>query len=73
MLFDIPKDVGFPEIFGFKQYFWFSDSKLGPKMNQNCKLGSIWIKIQTFEGISNHCVCLTGWLPLVKTYHRYVF
>ena len=39
MLFDIAKDVGFPEIFGFKQYFWFSGSKLGPKMNQNCKLG----------------------------------
>ena len=55
MLFDIPKDLVFPEFFGLKQYFWFSSSILGPKMNQNCKLcvRSIWVKIKIFEGFWN--------------------
>ena len=59
---------------GFKQYFWFSGSKLGPKTNQNCNLfvRSILVKTQTFEGFFKHCVCLIGRLSLVKTYHRYI-
>ena len=48
--------------------FWFSGSKLGPKMNQNCKLWvhSIWAKIHNFEGFFKHCVCLIGRIPLAK-------
>ena len=52
----------FKQNFGFQQYFWFCGSKLGPKMDQNCKLqlNSISAKIQNFEGIFKHCVFLIG-------------
>ena len=64
----IPKGVFFPEVLVFKQCFWFSGSKLAPKMNQICNLWvhSIWVKIQTFEVFFKYCVCLIGRLPLIK-------
>ena len=46
--------------------------KLGPKIDQTCKIWvrSIWAKIQNFEGVFKHCVCLIGWLTLVKILAR---
>ena len=34
----IRKDAVYAEILGFSNIFWFSGSKLGPKMDRNCKL-----------------------------------
>ena len=67
-LFDIPKDAVFSRNFGFKQYFEFSGSKLGPDMNENYKrwVLSIWAKIQNFERFFKHCFCLIGRIPMVK-------
>ena len=58
----IPKVFSFCRNFGFWQYFWFYDGKLGLKMDQNCTFWvcSIWAKIQKFEGFFKHCVCLIG-------------
>ena len=38
---------------GFKQYFWFSGSKLGPKANQNCTLFVRSILVKTRKDFSN--------------------
>ena len=38
MFFDSPKDVVSGKILLFWQNFEFSGGKLGPKMDQNCKL-----------------------------------
>ena len=58
----IPKVFSFCRNFGFWQYFWFYDGKLGLKMDQNCTFWvcSIWAKIQKFEGFFKRCVCLIG-------------
>ena len=60
-LFDIPKNVAFAEILFFSNiYFWFCSDKLGPNMDQNCKLWvrPLWIKMQNLEGFFKHRVCL---------------
>ena len=46
----------------------FLSGKLGPKMDQNCKLWVHFIsaKTQNFEGFFRHCVSLTGRLTLFK-------
>ena len=53
----------------------FGYFKLGPKMDQICKfwMHSIWVKIETFEGFFRNCVYPIGRIPLVKTYHRYIY
>ena len=55
----------------FQANFWFSGSKLGPKMNQNDKFSvrPVWDKFQNFQRYFKQCVCLIG-LPLVKILSR---
>ena len=42
VLFDSHKDVSSGKKFGFWQYFWISEGKLGPKMDQNHQL---WVRL----------------------------
>ena len=62
MLLIIPKDAAFAEILCFSNNFGFYVGKLGPKIDQNCKLQlrSICTKIQNFEGFSKHYVFIIG-------------
>ena len=43
-MFDIPKNIktsAFAEVLVFSNMSGFSSGKLGPKMDQNCKIGSV--------------------------------
>ena len=55
LISDIPKNIVFVEILVFSNTFGFSSGKLGPKMDQNCKLEP---KFKISIDFSKHCVCL---------------
>ena len=55
LISDSPKNIVFVEILVFSNTFGFSSGKLGPKMDQNCKLEP---KFKISIDFSKHCVCL---------------
>ena len=60
MFFDSPKDVVSGKILLFWQNFEFSGGKLGPKMDQNCKLWvhSLCALTHNFERLFKGCLFL---------------